>query len=115
MGDDLKHAEQQMLAKRPWERAEPESIWEITGVYPGGKGTFTQCLAMTAASFMTGQHGADYRPVFFMIAPSLQSTGMSEPIVPSQIHHARPLILVYRDEPTLAYYEDDQDLLRRED
>lgn len=112
MNDELKRHEQEMLVRRPWERAEPESIWEISGVYPGGKGSFTQCLAMTAPEFMTGQCGPDYRPVFFLIGPAVQSIGAPEPIVPAQIHHARPLLLVHRDEPTRAYYETDQDLLR---
>jgi hypothetical protein len=107
----LKHAEQQMLAARPWERTEPESIWEVTGMYPSGGG-FTCCLAMTQPEHMSGQYGPDYRPMFFLIGPAL-SDQSSKPILPAWIHHARPLVLVHRDEPTRAYYETDQDLLER--
>ncbi|GAA0897872.1 hypothetical protein [Pseudonocardia zijingensis] len=98
---DLKHVEQQMLMARPWEAAEPESLWEITGEYPGGKHSFTECLAITLPEHVTGSE----RPLFVFVG-ALATT--NEPVDPAWITHARPLLLVHRDEPSTAYWVDDQ-------
>lgn len=100
----LRQIEQQILAARPWDAAEHESLWVITGQRPGNGGRFTDCLAMTAPYFMTG---ADY-PLFFLIAPSL---GDYQPIDPAWITTATPLLLVHRDNPATAYWAEDQDVL----
>jgi hypothetical protein len=101
MTDTLKHAEQQMLMARPWHAAEGNSIWEITGAYPGKKHNFTACLAMVAPFHVTGTE----RPLFFLISPAI---GEVPPIDPDWITHARPLLLVHRDEPGTAYWADEQ-------
>jgi hypothetical protein len=98
---DLRHAEAQMLMVRPWEAAEENSIWEITGEYPNGQGTFTECLAATLPQHVTG---AD-RPVFVFIGALAM---VNEPISPAWITRAVPLLLVQRDEPGTAYWADDQ-------
>lgn len=105
MSGELRQVEQQLLAARPWDAAEHESLWVITGRQPNGGGRFTDCLAMTAPHFMTGSD----TPIFYFIAPSLGN----EAIDPAWITSATPLLLVYRDEPTTAYWAEDQDLLER--
>jgi hypothetical protein len=102
MTDALRHAKQQMLMARPWEAAEENSIWEITGDYPGGRGTFTACLAMVVPHFVTGTD----QPLFVMISPALQR---DEPISPAQITHAVPLLLVHRDDPSTPYWAADRE------
>lgn len=94
----------EIAARMPWIYAEPGSIWEITGTYPGG-GTFTQCLAMVCPLEMTDGHR-----VFMLIAPSI-ADGM--PIPPDRISHATRLILVHADQPRTAYFAVDQDLIDR--
>ncbi|GAA2773566.1 hypothetical protein [Saccharopolyspora taberi] len=100
--DPLRHAEQQMLMHRPWDAAEPESLWEITGSYPGGNDTFEQCLAITLPRHITGSD----RPLFVFIGAL---AGTNRPIDPAWITHAAPLLLVHRDEPTEPYWEDDRE------
>ena len=95
---ELRHAEQQMLAARPWEAAEPESLWSITGHYPGGKGTFTDCLAITLPQYVTGSE----KPLFAFLPPL---DGHADP---AWITRATPLLIVHRDEPLLPYWEQDQ-------
>lgn len=97
----LRQAEQQMLAARPWDAAEPQSLWSITGQYPGGRGTFTGCLAITLPEFVTGSD----KPLFAFLPPL---DGCADP---AWITAAEPLLIVHRDEPDRAYWADDQDLL----
>ncbi|GAA1983394.1 hypothetical protein [Amycolatopsis minnesotensis] len=101
----LKHERNQMLMVRPWEAAECETYWSITGAYPGGEGkpkhTFTDCVAMTLPCEATGSD----RPVFVFVGALAL---INEPIDPAWITHAIPLLLVHRDEPDQAYYQDDQ-------
>ena len=99
---DLKHAEQQMLAARPWEAAEAESLWSITGIYPNGKGTFTDCLAITLPEYVTGTD----KPLFAFLPP------MDGHADPAWITRATPLLIVHADEPGRAYWEQDQTHLR---
>jgi hypothetical protein len=100
----LRQAEQQMLAARPWDAAEPESLWSITGRYPGGKGSFTRCVAITAPAYVTGSD----KPLFLPVGPwGFGHAGID----PAWITHAEPLLIVHRDEPTRAYWDEDQDLL----
>lgn len=97
---DLRHETAQMLMARPWEAAEPESIWEITGIYPRGGG-FTDCLAITLPKHVTGED----KPVFTFIGAL---GGLDDLISPAWITRARPLLLVLRDQPSTAYWVDDQ-------
>jgi hypothetical protein len=101
--DTLRHAEQQMLMARPWDAAEPESLWEITGEYPGEKHAFLDCLAYVLPADVTGDDG----PVFVFVG-ALALAG-SKPVFPAWITHARPLLIVHRDEPYVAYYQEDQE------
>lgn len=104
--DAIRHAEQQMLMSRPWDAAEPESLWEITGEYPGEKHTFIDCLAYVLPANVSGDDG----PVFVFVG-ALALTG-SKPVIPAWITHARPLLIVHRDEPTTAYYQEDQEWIK---
>ena len=90
---------------RPWDAAEPESLWEITGAYPNSEDTFAQCLAITLPQHVTGTE----KPLFvFVGALSLEG----KPVDPSWITYARPLLLVHRDEPAEPYWEQDRIYLR---
>lgn len=100
--DALRDVQQQMLMSRPWEAAEPESLWEITGEYPGGEGSFTECLAITLPQHVTGSE----RPLFVFVGALAE---MHKPVDPSWITHARPLLLVHRDDPTTPYWEEDRE------
>ena len=100
-GDPLKHAEQQMLMARPWDAAEPQSLWSITGRYPGERGTFTDCLAITLPEFVTGTT----KPVFAMLPPLPSEPG--DLIDPAWITRAQPLLIVNRDAPDTPYWEED--------
>lgn len=97
----LKQAEQQMLAARPWDAAEHQSLWSITGRYPTGGG-FERCLAMTLPQFVTGSD----KPLFAMLPP------LDGVVDPAWITSATPLLIVQRDEPGLAYFDEDQEWLR---
>jgi len=106
----MRSVEQQMLMQRPWHAAESDSLWEITGVYPDGQGTFTACLALVLPAYVT-----DGAVLFQLLGPvSLLSapTFGVHVVRADQITSARPLILVHRDEPGTAYYERDQVWLR---
>lgn len=91
-----------MAAARPWENAEHESLWSISGQYPGGRGTFTDCLAITLPQYVTGSE----KPLFAFLPPL---DGVADP---AWIHRATPLLLVHRDEPGIAYWEQDQEWVR---
>lgn len=93
----LKNAEQQMLAARPWDAAEEWSIWSISGEYPGGRGAFSECLAVVLPHFTTGSD----RPLFRFIGP------LDECVEPAWITRATPLLLVHRDDPGVPYWERD--------
>jgi hypothetical protein len=95
--ETLKHAEQQMLMARPWDAAEPQSLWSITGRYPTGGG-FEHCMAMTLPEYVTGSR----KPLFVMLPP------LSEQVDPAWITHATPLLIVHRDDPTTPYWEEDR-------
>ncbi|MGI4894309.1 MAG: hypothetical protein ACRYF3_04245 [Janthinobacterium lividum] len=106
MRDDTKAIEQQMLMQRPWDVAEPQSWWDVTGFYPTGLGRFTNCLAYVVTGHV--DLGGHLHPVFALVG------GLAGQYVEAAwITHALPLMLVYRDEPHTAYYEDDQDLIAR--
>jgi hypothetical protein len=99
----LRQAEQQLLAVRPWDAAEQESLWSITGRYPTG-GTFTDCLALTLPGYVTGSD----KPLFAMLPP------LQDHVDPAWITRATPLLIVHRDKPNVTYWEQDQDLLDAE-
>jgi hypothetical protein len=105
MTDELLHVSQQMLMKRPWDAAEPESVWSITGIYPKGGGTFTDCIAFVLSPNVTG---VDERLFAFVGELGL----VDKPVLSSWITHARPLLLVHRDEPTEPHYEHDRAWMR---
>lgn len=95
----------EIAARMPWIYAESGSIWAITGTFPDGKGTFTDCLAMVCPPQMTDGHR-----VFMFAAPSIAD---GTPIPPDRISHARRLVLVHADDPRTAYFAVDQDLIDR--
>lgn len=97
----LQHAENEMVMRRPWEVADPESLWEITGSYPAGEGTFEGCLAITLPEYVTGTE----RPLFVFVGALAD---LNRPVDPAWITHAVPLLLVHRDEPNTPYWEDDR-------
>lgn len=99
---ELAHIENAMTMHRPWTVAEGESLWEITGRTPGAKGTtFIDCIAVVLPDNVTGGH------VLFKMIGALDDL-----IRPDWITSARPLLLVLRNDPTTAYYTDDQEYLR---
>lgn len=90
---------------RPWEHAEPESLWEITGTYPKNRGSFTDCLAITLPEYVTGSD----KPLFVFIGDLADPTS---PVDPAWITRAVPLLIVHRDDPDTAYWREDQVWLR---
>lgn len=96
----LEQLERQMIVRRPWTVAEPESIWNISGQYPKGKGGFIDCLAFALPHYVTGG------PVLFKMIGA-----MDELIEPDWITHGRELILVEVSDSTRAYYEADQHII----
>lgn len=86
---------------RPWDTAESESIWNISGIYPEVGSTFTNCLAIVAPFYMTGTD----EPLFMMISPAIQD---GKPIAPKWITNAEPLVLIHKETPLVAFYQDDQ-------
>jgi hypothetical protein len=97
---DLLHAEAQMIMARPWDKAESESIWEINGVFPKKSGSFENCLAIALPHYATGGE-----VLFKMIG------ALNDLISPSWITSAKLLVLVHADDPTTAYYADDQEYI----
>lgn len=97
-----------VLARKPWLTAESESIWDITGAYRGG-GKFRNCLAMVLPFDITEGHR-----LFVLIHPNFHESHLSTHgmIAPEQITHARRLILVEANDPTEAYFSDEQDFIR---
>lgn len=99
MTDPLREIEHRMATARPWDLAEDGSIWEITGQSPDGKHTFDQVLAMAVVE----PHASGEEPDrAFGFIPDGQF------IPPSLIRSARPLLLVWRDDPTQPYEERDR-------
>lgn len=92
----------QILMRKPWLAAEPQSIWDITGEYPYG-GTFTNCLAVVLPLHVTDGH------LLFEFLPP--AAGLGSHIAAEWITHARRLILVDALDSAEAYYEDEQDFL----
>lgn len=89
-----------MLMRRPWDAADEWSQWEITGTYPGKRGTFTECLAVVLPSYV---HGTD-QTLFLFVGPMADGG----PIDSVYVTRAVPLLLVLRDEPRTAYFADEQ-------
>lgn len=96
------HAEAQMVMARPWDVAESESIWSISGEYPKGRGTFTSCLAIALPHYATGGN-----VVFKMVG------ALDDLISPAWITSAKLLVLVHANDPSTAYYEADQEYINR--
>lgn len=93
-----------IVAAAPWLTAEPDSIWEVTGTYGGGQGTFTRCLARVLPETITGSD----QPFFEILI-----YGKSEVVPAAAITRATELLLVYADNPSEAYYLADQDTIDR--
>lgn len=89
----------ELLARMPWLAADADSIWNVTGVYGPGKGTFTNCLARVLPPFVTGSD----EPLFEILL-----YGGPTHVPASAITSARELLLVMADEPWRAYYDEDQ-------
>lgn len=100
----LRDVERQMTMRRPWDVAEDWSQWAISGTYPTG-GEFTNCLAVVLPRYV---HGTD-QALFVFIGPMAGDP----PVDSSRITSAVPLLLVLRDEPGTAYWEDEQVWLDR--
>jgi hypothetical protein len=95
---------QEMTARRPWTKAEGESIWNINGCTPGPRGTaFTDCLAVVLPEYVTGG------PVLFKMIGALDDL-----ISPDWITSAKELMLVHVDDTRSAYYSDDQKIIDQE-
>ncbi len=97
----LREVEHQMMMARPWDAAEPESLWVITGASLDGKYSFTDCLAITLPVCVTGSDS----PLFVFVGAMADDT---KPVVPAWITHAKPLLIVHRDDPGTAYWMEDQ-------
>jgi hypothetical protein len=90
------------MARRPWLMPERWSIWSASGVYPDG-GRFHDLVVLAVPS--------EDRIVFWPLVPHLMGpfygqdrrAGMSEPLDPAQVRHARRLLLVHADDPRRAY------------
>lgn len=95
------HLEAQLLMARPWDAAESESIWTISGEYPQGRGTFIDCLATALPHYATGGE------VLFKMIGALDDL-----ISPAWITRGELLVLVYANDPSSPYYEQDADYLR---
>lgn len=89
----------ELAARMPWLHAQPDSIWEVTGKSPSG--TFTDCLARVLPPSITGDENM---PVFEVLIYA--QLGYFVPA--SSIIAARELLLVMANDPTTAYYADDQ-------
>lgn len=100
----IRDVERQMLMARPWDAAEEWSQWAITGVYPRGRGTFTDCLAVVLPAHA---HGTD-RTLFLFVGPMADDG----PVDAAQVTHAVPLLLVLRADPGRAYWSEEQVWLR---
>lgn len=85
------------LMSAPWLDPEDFSVWSASGTYPGGRGTFTDCLIVSVPRFATGGG-----PLFRMFPP------LDDLIDPEWIERATRLLLVHAGDPARAYYEDDQ-------
>lgn len=94
----------QTLMRKPWLAAECLSLWDITGNYPYG-GVFRNCLAIVLPRDTTDGH------LLFDLVPS-SGLGLGSHISPLWITHARRLILVDANDPTEAYFADEQEFLR---
>lgn len=92
-----------LIRRAPWTNAQPGSMWEATGTYPGSRDRFQDCLITCVPPIITGTD----TPIFTVLVH-----GDEGRLVPaSSITTARELILVSADDPTRAYYLRDQDLL----
>lgn len=96
---DLAHAEAQMLMARPWDAAESESIWVISGLYPRA-GAFENCVAIALPHYATGGE------VLFKMIGALDDL-----ISPAWITSAKLLVLVHADDPRTAFYSADQEYI----
>lgn len=85
--------------RMPWLTAESESIWEITGTYLDG-GRFIDCLAQVEPHYVTGG------PVLFKMLG-----GLDDLVTPDRITRARELILVDAKDPSVAYWDRDQQVI----
>lgn len=92
----------EIAAAMPWLYAAEESIWEITGTYPGG-GTFESCLASVLPAYVTGGP-----VVFVFMGASGFVAPWNTPVTPDRISSAHELILVQANNPREAYYLRDQ-------
>jgi hypothetical protein len=97
VADVLAETVARTLTAAPWLDPEDFSVWSASGTYPNGRGTFTSCLIVSVPRFATGGG-----PLFRMFPP------LDDLIDPSWITRAERLVLVHADDPTTAYYEDDQ-------
>lgn len=79
---------------RPWDAAEDNSLWLITGEYPGKRHSFQCCLAVMLPRYT---HGTD--AALFVFVGALAA--LNDPVESAWITHAEPLTLVRADDPRL--------------
>ncbi len=86
---------------KPWYFAEQSSIWEASGIYPGGNGLdrFTQCIARVLPTGVSGTS----TPMFEVLV-----YGEPKVVAPTDITFAFELLLVKASDPLTAYYAVDQ-------
>lgn len=93
-------------ARKPWLYAEGLSWWTVSG-FIAERHTFTDCIAQVVPAHITGVDDGDGFALF-----SVCLIGTEPHLVSAdQITHARRLVFVLADEPTTAYYLDEQDFI----
>ncbi|WP_040793250.1 hypothetical protein [Nocardia paucivorans] len=100
----------EIVARMPWLVAESGSIWAVTGTTATGR-TFAHEPAIVAP-YDLAQGG---KPLFVLVHPDMYLYELGTPplVAADRISAAYRLVLVHADEPTTAYYLDDQDLINR--
>jgi len=93
----------ELKARYPWYAATPDSIWSVTGKV-SAQHTFSDCLARVLPAMVTGDHAEEFPPIFEVL--TYAQTGFM--VGADQIERATELLLVRADDPTQAYYQDDQ-------
>lgn len=102
----LTHHRNEAAARKPWLYAEGLSWWCVTG-YIAERHTFTDCIAQVVPADITGVEDGDGPALF-----SVYMVGTKPHLVDAdQITHARRLVFVLADDPSTAYYADEQAFL----
>lgn len=105
LSPELLEIQLELRHKKPWHFAEGDSIWVVTGIYPGGNGldSFTDCIARVVPGFVTGTDA----PLFEVMVYGDEKRYVTA----VDISAAFELLLVKASDPLAAYYECDQALI----